>query len=122
VPKEFHHLFSLFLNILSCHQKCLYGNLFNANETYMKLSLRLTLVSQIIGHAASRDKNERKIMSHLVSLSCSFSYLRKNTRNRRWVFLHVFCGILQLLSQMNPCLPFTNYAGYTQQLHALVLR
>jgi hypothetical protein len=35
------NFFSHFLNTLSCHLKCLYGNLFNANETYIKLPLRL---------------------------------------------------------------------------------
>jgi hypothetical protein len=47
VPREFHldetHFFSLFLNTLSCHQKYLCGNLFNANETNVKLPLRLAL-------------------------------------------------------------------------------
>jgi hypothetical protein len=38
------YFFSLFLNTLSYHPKCLCGNLFNANETHMKLPLRLALV------------------------------------------------------------------------------
>jgi hypothetical protein len=37
VSKEFHHS-SLFLNILSCHKKCLYSNLFNTDETLMKVT------------------------------------------------------------------------------------
>ena len=40
VSREFHldesHFFSLFLNAMSCHQKCLCDNLFDANETHMK--------------------------------------------------------------------------------------
>ena len=41
MPREFHldktHIFSLFLNTLSCHPKCLCNNLFNVNKTQMKL-------------------------------------------------------------------------------------
>jgi hypothetical protein len=44
VPREFHldetHFISLFLNTPPRHQKCQRGNLFNANETHMKLPLR----------------------------------------------------------------------------------
>jgi hypothetical protein len=45
MPREFHldktHFFSLFLNTLSCHQKYLCDNLFNANKVHMKLPQRL---------------------------------------------------------------------------------
>ena len=44
VPREFHshdtHFFSIFLNALSYHKKCLCDNLFNADETLMKFLLR----------------------------------------------------------------------------------
>jgi len=47
VLREFHlnetHLFSLLLNTLSCHKKYLCNNLFNINETHLKLTLKLTL-------------------------------------------------------------------------------
>jgi len=43
VPREFYldetHFFSLFLNTLPCHPKCLCGSLFNVNKTQMKLPL-----------------------------------------------------------------------------------
>jgi len=45
MPIEFHLdeiYFPLFLNTSSCHQKYLWDNLFNVNETHMKLPLRLT--------------------------------------------------------------------------------
>ena len=49
VSREFYldktHFFSLFLNTLPHHQKCICGNLFNANETHMKLTSRLALES-----------------------------------------------------------------------------
>ena len=56
VSREFHldetYFFSLFLNTLSCHQKYLCGNLFNANKTDMKLPLTLALTSgEHHGHA-----------------------------------------------------------------------
>jgi hypothetical protein len=47
--------FSLFLNTQSYHQKYLYDNLFNMNETYIKLAVRLTLA--IIRQALPNEKN-----------------------------------------------------------------
>ena len=47
VPREFHpheaRFFSLFIKMLPCHQKCIRGRLLNANETLVKLPLRLAL-------------------------------------------------------------------------------
>jgi hypothetical protein len=47
VPREFHphetQFFSLFIKTLTCHQKCICDRLLNANETLVKLSLRLRL-------------------------------------------------------------------------------
>jgi hypothetical protein len=47
VPREFNshetQFFYLFIKTLSCHQKCICGRLLNANETPVKLPLRLTL-------------------------------------------------------------------------------
>ena len=49
VLREFHpretHFFSFFLKTLSYHQKHFCGSLLNAKETLMKLSLRLTFMS-----------------------------------------------------------------------------
>ena len=41
------HFFYLFLNTLPCDPKCLCGNLFNANETHVKLPLKPGLIAKI---------------------------------------------------------------------------
>jgi hypothetical protein len=73
VPREFHldetHFISLFLNTTPCHQKCQRGNLFNANETHMKLSLRLWdfirlswALIMMMGHHINEERDEKSFM------------------------------------------------------------
>jgi len=73
VPREFHldktHFFSFFLNTMSCYLKCLYGNLFNVNETQMKLPLRLTLIHLVCArrHHVSTPPDLRPTCSQLLA-------------------------------------------------------
>jgi hypothetical protein len=47
VLREFHpyetHSFPLFIKAMPCHKKCIYDRLLNANETLIKLLLKLAL-------------------------------------------------------------------------------